>query len=58
MTTLALAEQIGRMLAESVDNLETAERSHGRVVLRVAVGRQVFIVTCEESTPDKRAPAV
>ncbi len=58
MTTLALAEQISRTVAETADAVEEVERSHDRVVYRVTVGRQVFMVTCEESAPDKRAPAV
>lgn len=58
MTTLALAERINRTLAEAADNVEELERSHHRIVYRVAVGRQVFTVICEESTADKRAPAV
>ncbi|MCZ2075850.1 MAG: hypothetical protein LC130_12730 [Bryobacterales bacterium] len=58
MTTLALAEQISRTVAETADTVEEVERSHDRVVYRVTVGRQVFIVTCEESAPDKRAPTV
>jgi hypothetical protein len=58
MTTLALAEQISRTVAETADTVEEVECSHDRVVYRVTVGRQVFIVTCEESAPDKRAPTV
>lgn len=58
MTTLALAEQISRTVAQTADTVEEVERSHDRVVYRVNLGRQVFSATCEESAPDKRAPAV
>ena len=57
MTTLALGEEIGRFLGEVADNVET-EQHHDRVIHRVSVGKQVFVVTCEESAPDKREPAV
>jgi hypothetical protein len=58
MTTLALGEQIGRFLADSqADQVET-EQSHERVVHRVTIGKQVFVVTCEESAPEKSEPAV
>jgi hypothetical protein len=57
MTTLALGERLGRFLAGEADRVET-EESHSRVTHRVMIGKQVFIVTCEESEPDTREPAV
>jgi hypothetical protein len=57
MTTLALGEQLGRFLAGQVDRVET-EQAHERVIHRVMIGKQVFVVTCEESAPDTREPAV
>ena len=57
MTTLALAEKIGRLVAEIGDRVET-KTEHHKVVHLVTVGKQVFVVTCEESAPEKREPAV
>jgi hypothetical protein len=57
MTTLALAEQIGGFLADVADRVDT-ERHHDKVIHRVAIGKQVFAITCEESAPDKPEPAV
>ena len=57
MTTLALGEQLGTFLAGQADRLET-EKAHNKVIHRVFIGKQVFVVTCEESAPDTREPAV
>jgi hypothetical protein len=57
MTTLALGEEIRDFLASLADRVDTDER-HGLVIHRVTVGKQVFVVTCQESTPDKVEPAV
>ena len=56
MTLLAFAEQLrGAIPADAV---EESERRHGRVVYRVLVGRQAFLVTCEEAEPDRDEPAI
>ena len=57
MTTLALGDEVGRFLAGQAERVET-ERRHERVIHRVIIGKQVFVVTCEEDTPDKSEPAV
>jgi hypothetical protein len=57
MTALALGEEIGEFLSSRADRVDTDE-THERVIHRVMVGKQVFIVTCQESTPDKTEPAV
>ncbi len=57
MTVLGLGESIGRYLAGQGDRIET-EETHGKVVHRVFIGEQVFVVTCQEAVPDKREPAV
>ena len=57
MTTLALGEQLGTFLSQIADHIET-DANHERVIHRVTIRKQVFVVTCEESTPDKPEPAV
>ena len=57
MTTLALGEQIGRFLAGHADAVET-ERKHEKVTHRVRIGKQVFLVSCEETAPDRPDPEV
>lgn len=57
MTTLALGEEIGAFLAQRADRVET-EETHRRVTHKVTIGKQVFVVTCEESAADKVEPAV
>ncbi len=55
MTTLALGEEIGRFLAGQADQVET-DQTHDKVIHRVTIGKQVFVITCEEGVPDKREP--
>lgn len=57
MTALALGERLGRFLAGHADRIET-ESSHVKVIHRVIIGKQLFLVTCEECAPDKVEPAV
>ncbi len=57
MTNLALAEKIRGLLLAEADRVDT-EPHNQRVIHRVTIGRQVFVVTCEESVPDKSEPAV
>jgi len=57
MTTLALGEEVGRFLAGQSDRVET-DQSHDKVIHRVMIGKQVFVVTCEESAPDTSEPSV
>jgi hypothetical protein len=55
MTLLAFAEQLrGAIAADEV--LE--ERHHERVVYTARVGKQTFVVTCEEGAPDRDEPAI
>lgn len=55
MAVLALAERIGRGRRR---NLDETRREHQKVVYRVKIGKQVFIVTCQEAVPDKEEPAL
>ena len=57
MTTLALGEQIGRYLTGCEYRVQTVE-AHAKVTHEVTIGKQIFIVTCEESAPDKQESAV
>ena len=57
MTTLALSEKLIEVLEQNGDKVET-ERHNSKVTCLVTVGHQVFIITCEESVPDKSQPAV
>jgi len=57
MTNLALAELIREFLVAKVGRVDT-EQHNQRVLHRVTIGKQVFVVTCEESVPDKSEPAV
>jgi hypothetical protein len=57
MTNLALAEKIRKILVAQADHVDT-EQHNQRVIHRVTIRKQVFIVTCEESVPDKWEPAV
>jgi len=57
MTNLALAELIREFLVAKAGHVDT-EQHNQRVLHRVTIGKQVFVVTCEESVPDKSEPAV
>ena len=57
MTTLALAERIADALTGAADHLETSHED-GKVVHHVSIGKQLFIVTCEELAADKPEPTV
>ena len=55
MTLLAFAEKLRSAI--HADAVEERERRHERVVYEARVGKQVFMVTCEESAPDRPEPA-
>ena len=57
MTTLALGEAVGKFLSGQSDRVET-DAAHQKVVHRVTIGKQQFLVTCEELAHDKSEPAV
>jgi len=55
MTLLAFAERLrDAMVADEV--LE--DRHHERVVYKARVGKQTFVVTCEETAADRDEPAI
>jgi len=56
MTLLAFAEELRRGL--NADGVEEREQRHSRVVFEARVGRQVFVVTCEEGAADREEPAM
>jgi hypothetical protein len=55
MTLLAFAERLrGAITADEISE----ERHHERVVYTARVGKQTFVVTCEEQAPDRDEPAM
>lgn len=55
MTLLAFAERLRQCI--EADEVQE-DRHHERVVYRALVGKQMFIVICEEGEPDRDEPAM
>ena len=57
MTLPVFAERIEHAIANGPDRIEKQE-THARIVFTVTVGRQTFVVTCEEGPHDRGDPEV
>jgi hypothetical protein len=57
VTLLALAEYLEQVLEEKADSVDV-NKAHDKVVYTAKVGKQVFVITCEESDPDTQEPSV
>ena len=57
MTLGTIAERVERVLQDTADHLDSEKVDH-KIIYRVAVGKQLFTVTCEEMPPDRVEPAV
>ncbi len=55
MTLAALAETVGGALASDADSVEKQKDGH-KIVYKATVGKQAFLVTCEELAPDRQDP--
>jgi hypothetical protein len=57
MTLPAFSERVGRALAEVCDKVQK-EATHSRIRFTVTVGKQTFVVTCEEGPSEHWEPEV
>lgn len=57
MTLGAIVEFIRGALEPQADEVEV-KRESGETLIRVFVGKQLFVVKCSESAPDKESPAI
>ena len=57
MTLGTSAERVEHALQDTADHLDSEKVDH-KIIYKVAVGRQLFTITCEEMPPDRVEPAV
>ena len=57
MTLGAIVESIQKTLQGQADDVKIDRHQHESVI-QVFVGKQLFLVRCSESAPDKETPAI
>ncbi|HZC23445.1 MAG TPA: hypothetical protein VE866_08910 [Candidatus Binatia bacterium] len=57
MTLGTIVETIEKALDGLAEDVQVS-REPGEILLKVSVGKQLFMVKCSESAPDKDAPAI
>jgi len=53
----AIVESIRTVLERQTDNVQV-HREAGETLIRVFVGKQLFVLRCSEAAPDKESPAI